>query len=75
VVNAYGILVGNLKRRYYLGNLGICGGIVFKEIVNKQNVRAWIRFICSGYGPTMGSCETSGSIKRGKFVYRGTNLN
>jgi hypothetical protein len=35
MVNAYGVLVENLKRRHYLGNMGICGRIMFKEIVNK----------------------------------------
>jgi hypothetical protein len=55
MVNAYRVLVGNLKRRYGLRNMGVCGGIMFKEIVNKYNIRAWIRFICFGYGPMTGS--------------------
>ena len=43
--NAYKYLVGNLKERNHLEDIGVDGRITLKRTLNKQDARVWASFI------------------------------
>jgi hypothetical protein len=53
--NVYRILVGKLKGRNCLEDLGVDGRIILKWIIRKQGWMVWIRFIWL----LIGTCEHS----------------
>ena len=50
----YIFLVGNLRKRDYLTDLGVDGMIILKHIIKEQDERTWILFMWLRMGTSEG---------------------
>ena len=68
----YRILVGNLKERDHLGDLGVVGSIILRWIFRKWDVVVWTGSSWHTIGQVAGTFECgnepSGSVKCGEFL-------